>query len=83
VLATSVLDAPWASGVAGACAVGPHLFVPTDDGIVRVELVHGAIAQTRSFPETAPLVGAADRLALGARGLDVVRRRDALRLHLR
>ncbi|HVK84057.1 MAG TPA: hypothetical protein VM513_08115 [Kofleriaceae bacterium] len=82
-LATSVLDAPWASGVAGACAVGPHLFVPTDDGIVRVELVHGAIAQTRSFPETAPLVGAADRLALGARGLDVVRRRDALRLHLR
>jgi hypothetical protein len=93
VLAADVVDAPWVAGVAGACAAGPHLFVPTDDGIVRVELVPAgatatatatpyAIAQTRIFSETAPLVGAGDRLALGAGGLDVVRRRDALRLHL-
>ncbi|MDX2091314.1 MAG: hypothetical protein SFX73_25875 [Kofleriaceae bacterium] len=82
VLVTQTLDAPWVAGVDGACAVGSQLFVPTDAGIARVELVHGTIAQTRLFPETASLVGAGDRLALGAGALDVVRRRDALRLHL-
>ncbi len=82
VLACEMLDAPWAAGVAGACASGAHLFVPTDDGIVRVEVVNGALVQTRSFPETAPLVTAADRLLLHATGLDVVRARDAIRLQL-
>ncbi|HSN30818.1 MAG TPA: hypothetical protein VLT45_31235 [Kofleriaceae bacterium] len=82
VLACEALDAPWAAGVAGACASGPHLFVPTDDGIVRVEVVGGALVQTRSFPETAPLVTAGDRLLLHATGLDVVRARDAIRLQL-
>nr|MDQ3368303.1 hypothetical protein [Myxococcota bacterium] len=78
-------DAPWLAGIAGACAAGPHLFVPTDAGLARVEVVQGAIVQTRSFPETAPLVGAGDRLALSALpggGLDVIRRRDALRMQL-
>lgn len=83
VLATDTLaDAPWIAGLAGACAAGPHLFVPTDDGVVRVEIVQGAIVQTRTFAETAPLVGAGDRLALTPGGLDVVRRRDAIRLQL-
>jgi hypothetical protein len=65
-------DAPWLAGIAGACAAGPHLFVPTDDGVARVELAGGAIVQTRTFPETALLVGAGDRLALTSGGLDVV-----------
>ena len=85
VLATATLaDAPWVAGIAGACAAGPHLFVPTDDGVIRVELVAGAIVQTRTFAETAPLVGAADRLSLSPQGggLDVARRRDVLRLQL-
>jgi len=82
VLASEVIDAPWIAGVAGACAAGVHLFVPTDDGIVRVEVVNGAIAQTRSFPETAPLVSAADRLSLHPSGLDVIRARDAIRMQL-
>jgi hypothetical protein len=34
------------------------------------------------FAETAPLVGAADRLALSPGGIDVVRRRDAIRMQL-
>jgi hypothetical protein len=75
-------DAPWLAGVAGACAAGPHLFVPTDDGVARVELVQGAIVQTRTFAETAPLVGAGDRLALTRGGLDVVRGRTAIRMQL-
>jgi H/ACA ribonucleoprotein complex subunit 3 len=80
--AETLADAPWLAGLAGACAAGPHLFVPTDEGVVRVEIVQGAIVQTRTFAETAPLVGAGDRLALSRGGLDVVRRRDAIRMQL-
>ena len=79
---TTLADAPWLAGIAGACAAGPHLFVPTDDGVARVEVVQGAIVQTRTFAETAPLVGAGDRLALSPGGIDVVRRRDAIRMQL-
>lgn len=125
ILACEPVDAPWLAGVAGACAVGTQLFVPTDDGIVRIDLVappatatpahaatttttatapasttaaaasnpitaiqpgaRAAIVQTRAFAETAPLVGAGDRLALAPSlhgGLDVARRRDAIRLQL-
>ena len=83
VLATDTLaDAAWIAGITGACAAGPHLFVPTDGGIARVEIVQGAIVQTRTFAETASLVSAADRLALAPGAIDVVRRTDALRLQL-
>ena len=83
VLATETLaDAPWVAGIAGACAAGPHLFVPTDDGIARIEIVQSTITQTRTFAETAPLVSSSDRLALTAGGIDVMRRRDAIRMTL-
>ncbi len=83
VLAAAPLpDAPWLSGITGACAAGPHLFVPTDDGVARIELVQGAVVQTRTFAETAPLVAAGDRLALHPTGLDAIRQNDAIRMHL-
>ncbi len=83
VLASATLDdAPWLAGVAGACVAGPHLFVPTDEGVARVEIDQGAIVMTRVFAETAPFVTSADRLALSSSGLDVVRRRDAVRMQL-
>jgi hypothetical protein len=83
VLATdTIADVPWLSGITGSCAAGPHLFVPTDGGIVRVEIVQGAIVQTRTFAETAPIVTAADRLALATGAIDVVRRTDAIRMQL-
>lgn len=75
-------DLPWLAGLGGACAVGDQLFVPTDAGIARVEVVAGAIVQTRVFAETAALVGASDRLAPHAGGLDVVRAHDVIRLEL-
>jgi hypothetical protein len=78
----TLADSPWLAGIGGACAAGPHLFVPTDDGIARIEVVQGAIVQTRVFAETTPLVGAADRLAISSGGIDVVRRRDAIRMQL-
>jgi hypothetical protein len=85
VLAAALIDpdAPWSAGIAGACAIGDFLFVPTDAGIARVEVGAGnQIVQTRVFAETAPLVTAADRLASHATGLDIVRARDAVRLEL-
>ncbi|HEY4059223.1 MAG TPA: hypothetical protein VGM39_21550 [Kofleriaceae bacterium] len=83
VIATETFaDAPWVAGLDGACAVDPHLFVPTDDGIARIEVVQGTVALTRVFAETAPHVCSADRLALGSGGIDVVRARDAVRLQL-
>ena len=83
VLATDTLaDAPWLAGIPGACVAGPHLFVPTDGGVARVEIVQGAIVQTRTFAETAALVSAADRLALAPGAIDVLRATDALRMQL-
>jgi len=83
VLASDTLaDAPWLAGIAGACAAGPHLFVPTDDGIVRVEITQGAIVQTRTFAETRALISSSDRLALGKGAIEAVRRRDAIRMEL-
>ncbi|MFT3694293.1 MAG: hypothetical protein QM831_14195 [Kofleriaceae bacterium] len=83
ILAADVLmDAPWLSGISGACAAGPHLFVPTDAGIVRIEAQQGAIAQTRVFAETAPLVAAGDQLTLSNGGIAVARTRDAVLLQL-
>jgi hypothetical protein len=83
VVATETLaDASWLAGVEGACAAGPFLFVPTDDGITRIEIVEKAISMTRVFAETAPIVGAGERLALSSSGIDVLRRCDALRLQL-
>jgi hypothetical protein len=83
VIASETLaDAPWVAGIAGACCAGPHLFVPTDDGIARIEIVQGTITQTRTFAETAQLVSSSDRLALTSGGIDAVRRRDAIRMTL-
>ena len=83
VLATSTLvDASWISGIGGACAAGPHLFVPTDEGLARIEIVQGVITQTRTFAETATVVGPGDRLALSPGGIDAIRRRDAIRMQL-
>ncbi|MBA2544431.1 MAG: hypothetical protein H0V17_32615 [Deltaproteobacteria bacterium] len=82
VIASSTLDGPWLAGITGACAAGPHLFVPTDDGIARIEVVQQTIVQTRTFAETAPFVGSGDRLALSPGGIDVLRARDAIRLQL-
>jgi hypothetical protein len=77
-----VHDAVWAAGIGGACAVGPHLFVPTDDGVARIEVSAGALVQTRVFAETAQLVGAGDRLALVPGGLAAARRHDSISMQL-
>jgi hypothetical protein len=81
-IAVGEIDASWLDGVAGACAAGPHLFVPTDAGIARIEVIAGALVQTRVFAETADIVSSNDRLALADGGIAVARSRDSLFLQL-
>lgn len=72
--------ARWLPFARGGCAVGSYLFVPTDDGIVRVER-HGArLGVTRAFPDTAPFVDASNRLLAGQSGLYAVAERHIIHL---
>jgi len=88
VLATRTDDASeCAWGLArGAVAAGAHLFVPTDQGVIRLGMTGcapaTAIAVTATFPDTAELVSADDQLHLGPRGLDVRKSDVAYRLEL-
>ena len=63
-------------------SAGPHLFVPTDAGIARIEVIAGALVQTRVFAETADIVSSNDRLVLADGGIAVARSRDSLFLQL-
>lgn len=72
--------AAWLAGLHGACASGRFLFGPTDAGLVRLEVTQQQLTVTRSYPETATLMCAADRLVFTDRGLLVHRRDDALLL---
>jgi hypothetical protein len=73
-------DGDWMVGLAGACAAGPYLFVPTDLGIVRVEVDAGVARVTRRFDDTAPLCAAADDLFVTASGLAIAKVGAALNL---
>ena len=52
-------ESTWTQSMRGACAVGPYLFVPTDDGIVRVEIDGAEFCVTRTFPTLARASGMA------------------------
>lgn len=66
----------WLGSAARGCLAGDLLFVPTDDGIVRVEAVGGALVKTREYPDTEPFVGAHTRLLFGRDGLLAVDDRE-------
>lgn len=76
-------DASWLSSIHGACALGNVLFKPTDEGIVRVEIKHGAITKTREFPDTAAFVDSSTRLLVGADGIYAVNAKDIVLLRLK
>jgi hypothetical protein len=73
----------WLQAGAGATALGPYLFAPTDAGIVRVEAQGTALRASRSFPDTEPLVSSGDRLLSSLTGgLYLVKPDRILRLTL-
>ena len=67
-----VSQLPWLEKIGGQCAVGQWLFAPSDEGIVRLEIVNGHIVQTRDFPDSEPFVDAASTLFAGNDGIWVV-----------
>ena len=52
------------------------------DRSVDNPVVAGAIVQTRTFAETAPLVGSGDRLAIASGAICALRAHDAIRIEL-
>ncbi len=67
-------DDDWLGAIHGAYATGRALFVPTDRGVVRVDLdpASGHLAQTRAFPDTEPFVARGHQLLGAPHGLYVI-----------
>jgi hypothetical protein len=75
-------DGSWLGSLGGACALGDLLFVPTDDGLARVECQGGQLQVTREFPDTAPFVDAQSRVLVDASGLYVAGRQEITSLRM-
>jgi hypothetical protein len=56
----------------GALAAGESLFVPTDAGLMRIDLAGSSLTKAREYPDTEPFVGASSALLPGAGGILVV-----------
>lgn len=77
-------DGSWLGrGIRGTCAAGNFLLVPTDEGIVRVEIDQGKLVQTKSFPDTEPFVDDQCQLFAGKGVLNVVHPKQILTLSIR
>lgn len=76
-------DGSWLSTLGGKCAARGVLFAPTDAGVVRLEVIGGAILKTREFPETEELVDESCQLLVERRGLCVVRPHEVVALQSR
>jgi len=62
--------------IRGKCAVGKYLFMVTDDGLCRLEVVNGTIQRTAEFPDAEPFVNAGCHLFPAKGGLHVVDRTE-------
>ena len=56
--------------------VGNHIFVPTDEGIVRLDLIDDSLVQTHAFLDTATFVDMGSQLQLGKNGIYAINERD-------
>lgn len=73
----------WAIGLGGSTAMQHQLYVPTDDGVVRIGLHGKQLVREREFPQTAAFVNAASRLTVDQRGLITISEQGAFALSLR
>ena len=63
---------PWLDNLRGKMASGNSLFVPTDDGLQRLDIKNGVIEKTHEFPDTQPFLDAGCYLFPGKGGIYVV-----------
>lgn len=62
----------WLEVHRGKCAVDQSLFVATDDGLERLDLVKGRVVEAHSYPDTEPFIDSACRLLPHRDGLAVI-----------
>lgn len=74
---------PWLDFSLSGAAFGSSLFVPTDDGIVRVEIDGDRLSVVSTFPDTESFVDGATRLLVDENGLLAVGSNLIQRLRLR
>ena len=73
----------WLDFALSGAAVGSSLFVPTDEGIVRVEIAGDRLSVVSTFPDTEAFVDGASRLLIDENGLIAVSGNLIQRLRLR
>lgn len=62
------------------CAIANFLLAATDDGMIRIELQHGQLIHTKSFPDTEPFVDSSCQLLPAPKGLYVVKSQQIYQL---
>jgi hypothetical protein len=62
--------------IRGKCAFGKYLFMVTDEGLCRLEVVGGVIQKTAEFPDAEPFVNSGCHLFPATNGLHVVDRSE-------
>ena len=75
-------DGGWLSRLSGKTAAGAFLFVPTDEGIVRVELHQGQLVPRKTFTDTEPWVQGNSQLFATSQGLYCVQPQTITQLKL-
>ncbi len=75
-------DWPWLDALPFGCAPGEALFVPTDEGLCRVEARSGRLLQVRTFPDTEPFLDARCQLLPARGGLHVISNKEIALLQL-
>jgi hypothetical protein len=75
-------DIAWLANIHGSSAIANWLFVPTDEGIARVEVHNGQIMITKTFPETEPHVDSGCSLIVASQGIYVIHTHKILQLQL-
>jgi len=75
-------DIAWLDHFHGCSAISNWLFVPTDEGIARVEVQNGQIMITKTFPETEPYVDSGCSLIVASQGIYVIHSQKILQLQL-
>lgn len=76
-------DGSWLSSIRGKCPVGSVLFAPTDNGVVKVEVVDEELVQTQVFPDTEPFVSETTFLLPGPGGLYAVSNKSVYLLKIK
>ena len=75
-------DIAWLTNIHGGSGIANWLFVPTDEGIIRIEVKNGQIMITKTFPETEPYVDSGCSLIVASQGIYVIHSQQILQLQL-